>query len=747
VRLRAPLLVSIGVLLAVFAGLLVSGAAATGATGAGPSFAAGPPLPLGPTPSAAAVGDFDGDGSPDLAIANANYYRSDVRVLLNDGAGHFRVAPGSPFKAGDEPSSVVAADFDGDGKLDLAVASDKVRILLGDGTGRFHAGSTVQLAGDSVALLAADLSSDGRPDLVALTYGETGYAIAILLNGGAAGFTTLPGPAIEGKPDSPWIALTDFTGDGKQDLALSRSDSASLSLFPGDSAGGFGSAILVAAGKSPGQLGAADFNGDGKQDLAVSVKAGLAILLGDGTGGFRKAPGSPLRGAAYAYALAIADLDGDGQPDLAFADPDYRTGAAVVELGNGEGGFRPAPFSPFYAGWPGALVAADLNRDRKTDLLPLDNGIVWGPAPRGNMVLSQPPSEPAVAPGRSLPAKAVFSTRKPISNLAADGGRAAFCLSSYETRPLRVWTAPGRRSASFGADCEGMNDLAIAGGRVAWIEYYFGNTDRGYVVSVASISGGRTREVDSTIGEDIETVDMDDVSGPWVGALFGGDSVLAYNAWQVGCVPPPCDEECESEGGTGAGCYGENPTLRVSGQWLGRIGARRALGVRRGLRAYPLRAVGGGRMAVEPAGEVVVLRPNGSRVSSVPAQKDDSPRGVALSRTHLALLRTFTLELYSPATGVRQRSIQLGPAAGLELAGVSGQLALLRGKGHLVLVRLRDGKLVSFPLGAAASAGFVDAKLTGVGLFYVYNLPRGAKRGRVVFEPTARLLARFRGRA
>jgi FG-GAP-like repeat len=743
-RLRVVQRVLIGGAIAVLSGLLVSGAAATGATGAGPSFAAGPPLPLGPTPGAAAVGDFNGDGSPDLAIANPNYYRSDVRALLNDGAGHFRLAPGSPLKAGDEPRSVVATDFDGDGKLDLAVASQKVRILLGAGTGQFHAGSTVQLAGDSVALIAADLSSDGRPDLVALTYGDAGYAIAILLNDGAAGFTTLPGPAIEGKPDSAWIALADFTGDGKQDLALSTS--AGLSLFPGDGAGRFGSAILVAAGKNPGELRAADFDGDGKQDLAVFVKAGLAILLGDGAGGFRKAPGSPLRSTANGYALAIADLDGDGHPDLAFADPDYRTGGAVVELGNGDGGFRPAPFSPFYAGWPGTLVAADLNRDGKTDLLPLGSGLVWGPAPRGNMVLFQTRSEPAVAAGRSLPAKAVFSTRKSIWNLATDGRRAAFCLSSYEKRPLRVWTAPGRRSASFAADCEGMNDLAIAGGRVAWIEYYFGNTDRGYVVSVASISGGRTREVDSTIGEDIETVDMDDVSGPWVGALVGGDSVLAYNAWQVGCVPPPCDEECESEGGTGSGCYGDNPTLRVSGQWLGRIGARRAVGVRRGRRAYPLRAVGGGRMAVEPAGEVVVLRPNGSRVSSVPAQTDDPPRGVALSRTHLALLRTLTLDLYSPATGVRQRSIQLGPAAGLELAGVNGRLALLRGKGHLVLVRLGDGKLASFRLGAAASAGFVDAKLTGRGLFYAYNLPRGAKRGRVVFEPTARLLARFRGR-
>jgi hypothetical protein len=138
-----------------------------------------------------------------------------------------------------------------------------------------------------------------------------------------------------------------------------------------------------------------------------------------------------------------------------------------------------------------------------------------------------------------------------------------------------------------------------------------------------------------------------------------------------------------------------------------------------------------------------VLRPNGSRVSMVPAQKDDPPRAVALSRTHLALLRTSTLDVYDPATGARQHSIALGPAAGLELAGVNSKVALLRGQGHLVLVRLSDGRLVAFPLGAAAAAGFLDAKLTAAGLFYAYNLPRGAKRGRVVFEPLAKLLARF----
>jgi hypothetical protein len=93
--------------------------------------------------------------------------------------------------------------------------------------------------------------------------------------------------------------------------------------------------------------------------------------------------------------------------------------------------------------------------------------------------------------------------------------------------------------------------------------------------------------------------------------------------------------------------------------------------------------------------------------------------------------------------GGKRKSIPLGRAAALQLGGVSSKLALLRGPHQLVLVRLRDGKLVSLPLRPAAAKGLVDAKLTAAGLFYAYNLPRGAAKGRVVFEPAAKLLARF----
>ena len=116
---------------------------------------------------------------------------------------------------------------------------------------------------------------------------------------------------------------------------------------------------------------------------------------------------------------------------------------------------------------------------------------------------------------------------------------------------------------------------------------------------------------------------------------------------------------------------------------------------------------------------------------------------MALSKTRLAIQKTFTLDLYDPATGAAVKALPLGPAAALQLADTSSKLALLRGPGRLVLIRLKDGKLISLPLRPGASATLVGARLTEAGLFYAYNTRKGAQRGRIVFEPTRKLLSRF----
>jgi hypothetical protein len=206
--------------------------------------------------------------------------------------------------------------------------------------------------------------------------------------------------------------------------------------------------------------------------------------------------------------------------------------------------------------------------------------------------------------------------------------------------------------------------------------------------------------------------------------------VLAYNAWTLECDAPP-----ES------GCGSQD--LHLTDERIVRIVAGRRDFVKSGPGSRPLTAVGGGRMALVADDAITVLGRSGARVATVPAVPGSPTRAIALSRTRLAVTRTFTLDLYNPAGGARVKSIPLGAAAGLDLAGVNSRIALLRGPRRLVLARLSDGKLISLPITSSRAASIVDARLTEAGLFYAYNVRKPSPGGRIVFQPSARLLARF----
>jgi hypothetical protein len=357
----------------------------------------------------------------------------------------------------------------------------------------------------------------------------------------------------------------------------------------------------------------------------------------------------------------------------------------------------------------------------------------------------------APLPGRP---DAVFSTRGQITKLAADGNRVAVVTRKIKAFCGRVvvWTAPGRKSTSFEAGgcgsllCKStcVGELAVGGGQVAWITYGGGNSLE-FSVHAAKLSGGAAKEIDDAAngagaGEDPE--------GGWLGQLLGGGPLLVYNKWRVVCSHhDPQYDYCDR--------------WDLAGKKLVRIASGRPVVVKRGAGACRLAAVGGGRVVVAgsvpwwakglsgcldaapSAGAVTVLAPRGSQVATVAAVNENPPRAIALSRTRLALLRTFTLELYDPATGAKAKSLPLGPAAALQLAGVNSKLALLRGPRRLVLVRLSDGELISVPLRPGAATSLVGARLIEAGLFYAYNTPRAAAKGRIVFEPTAKLVARF----
>ncbi len=316
-----------------------------------------------------ATGDFNRDGKLDLVVTNETCPLSkicdgSVSILLGNGDGMFQAHV--DFASGRHPRFVTTADFNGDGKLDVAV-NGSIFLGNGDGTLQPHAEPTNGLGG----LIAADFNGDGKPDL-AMTGFSPGVAVALGNGDGtftaAAGFFT----AALGGGSGVTLGVTtaDFNGDGKLDLAVANTggccpfgNTASVLLGNGDGTFG-GKKVDLQSGGSAATKG--DFNRDGKLDVATNN--GVSLSNGDGT--FQ----SPLGFATGngVAAVTAADFNEDGVLDLATAN---RTDSTVsILLGNGDGTFQPHvdyPVTP--NGQPVAIALGDFNGDGNVDVLTANN--------------------------------------------------------------------------------------------------------------------------------------------------------------------------------------------------------------------------------------------------------------------------------------------------------------------------------------------------------------------------------------
>jgi hypothetical protein len=338
------------------------------------------PLPTEITFGVSAIVDIDGDGKNDVLSSSA--------VYRGNGDGTFQEV--SAGAAGPLTSHQAWADFDGDGKLDVAAGTlDDVTIRYGLGGGRLDGGSSYVTGRDFRALLTGDLNNDGRDDLVTMgfdaTYVHLANAAGELQRTARYYLTTFSEDAV----------LGDFNRDGNLDLLYSN---AGLALGRGD--GTF--ATPVPPGTSLGSsLVTGDLNGDGNLDVAhVHGRE-----LGDGKGGFTHVPSSFFAGDA----IAVADFNRDGRDDVIFntgalqlldgsnpaapvvlasgvdslalvaADVDGDTFIDLVTFstsdsllifgGNGNGTFRAPREIPVDAGYEGAITAADFSGDGRADLL------------------------------------------------------------------------------------------------------------------------------------------------------------------------------------------------------------------------------------------------------------------------------------------------------------------------------------------------------------------------------------------
>ena len=263
----------------------------------------------------ATIGDFNGDAKTDVAVVN--FSSGNVSVMLGDGLGGLARAPGSPTSTnGLHPGPAAAGDFNGDGKLDLAVANESgnVVVLKGDGTGRLSRAGASPFGLSPTGLGAGDFNADGKLDVAVANATGT---VTILLGNGTGGLSLLPAAApvniVGTAPTS--LAVADLDFDGRLDIAVANAGSGNVSVLRGDGGGRFGPAPgtpVSTGGTSPSALALGEMNGDGKLDL-VAVNAGsasVAVLLNAVTPAtFVSFPASPVVGEQITFAYSSVGCD------------------------------------------------------------------------------------------------------------------------------------------------------------------------------------------------------------------------------------------------------------------------------------------------------------------------------------------------------------------------------------------------------------------------------------------------------
>ncbi len=330
-----------------------------------------------------AVADLNGDHKPDLVVTNrctdpACDSDGSVAVLLGNGDGTFQAAV--IYDAGGlETQSVAVADVNGDGKPDILVAnaSDTVGVLLGNGDGTFQPAVTYDSGGAfPESIFIADVNGDGKPDILVANFESN--TVGVLLGNGDGTFQ----PAVTYGSGGPWpgsIFVADVNGDGKPDIVVANNGDITVSVLLGNGDGTFQNAVTYnSGGVYPQSVVVADVNGDGKLDIVVAncsvswygcsywnADGDVGVLLGNGDGTFQAAVAYD-SGGMGAWSVAVSDVNGDGRPDLIVAN--WGSDNVGVLMGGGRGTFAKA-ITTGVNGAVTSVAVADVNGDGKPDLL------------------------------------------------------------------------------------------------------------------------------------------------------------------------------------------------------------------------------------------------------------------------------------------------------------------------------------------------------------------------------------------
>ena len=337
---------------------------------------------LGPQTTVLAVADFNNDTKADVAVTNyGSGNPSTLSVLLGKGDGTFNPATAVTVDsgaAGRLPEGLAALDFDADGDPDLAVVlnqgnANNVVILRNKGlfTGTFEIAQVMTAGSSATHLVAADFNGDTRPDLAVSNYGG---GVNVFLNNAGAFPAAPPLTATEGgNTGGNVIVAVDLTGDGRPELAVANQILGNVTVLANDGSGGFSKSGTLTASPGTTFLAAGDLDGDGKADLVASNTfhpptgtAGTTVSLFYGKGGGAFDSAVAVTVGSIPTGVVIRDFTGDGLPDVAVGV--VSTGQVAVLRNNGGRDFLSVVGFDAIAGANG-LAVTDLNKDGKPDLI------------------------------------------------------------------------------------------------------------------------------------------------------------------------------------------------------------------------------------------------------------------------------------------------------------------------------------------------------------------------------------------
>jgi hypothetical protein len=315
-------------------------------------------------PSSVTVGDLDEDALPDLVVTHDS---GEVLTFSSTGDGLRRA---ETLSLGGRPRASVAADLNGDGRLDLAVADNSrnvVTVLLGTGSGHFGVGRNFGTAGSPAGISLGDFDGDGVTDLAVPSFGPPGE-VSILMGRGDGTFATYCSTPAGEAP--VMVAVSDFDRDGWDDVAVVNQGSETVLAYSSDGDCSFTLRMTLGAAQNvrgPTSIASGFFDNDLISDLAVgnSIASGIQptvlVFIGNGDGTFRF--GSSSR-ADRVDALAARDFTGDGLVDLSTTDQTSNT--VRVLRGRGDGRFSSESIAPV-SRMPVAVAAADIDGDGRYD--------------------------------------------------------------------------------------------------------------------------------------------------------------------------------------------------------------------------------------------------------------------------------------------------------------------------------------------------------------------------------------------